>query len=32
MLVSNIKSDVTFDKLLKFRYEKTYGTITSNNL
>ena len=31
MLVSNIKSDVTFENL-KFRYKVTCGTITSENL
>ena len=32
MLVSNIKSDFTFENFLKFRYKETYGTITSENL
>ena len=32
MLVTNIKSDVTFLKLLKFRYKETYETITSENI
>ena len=31
MLVSDIKSDFTFDIFLKFRYKETYGTITSEN-
>ena len=29
MLVLNIESDSTFENFLKFRYKKTYGTITS---
>ena len=32
MLVSDIKSDFTFENLLKFCYKETYGTITSENL
>ena len=32
MLVSNIKSDFTFKKILKFCYKETYGTMTSENL
>ena len=32
MFVSNIKSEFNFWKLLKFRYNETYGTIASENL
>ena len=32
MPVLNIESDFTFENFLKFRYNETYGTITSGNL
>ena len=32
MLVSNIKSDFTFENFKNFVIKETYGTITSENL
>ena len=32
MLVSNIKSEFTFENLLKLRYKETNGALTSENL
>ena len=32
MLISNIKSDSSFENVQKFRYKETYGMVTSENL